>query len=168
VAGPRVRRRGVAARFSELVERPILELADKTLDIPAVLTGVIPGRIADRVASAYDKILFDGRTLQDLPSDGEGPRFILLSTNLSNGHAWRFSKPYMRDWKSEPIRNPTLPLAKAVASSSAFPPTLSPSLLKMDGRTVYLTDGGVYDNLGLEPVVKRCETVFISDGGHAR
>jgi len=28
-----------------------------------------------------------------------------------------------------------------------------------------LTDGGVYDNLGLEPVLKRCATVLVSDGG---
>lgn len=30
---------------------------------------------------------------------------------------------------------------------------------------VVLTDGGVYDNLGLETVWKRYETVFVSDGG---
>src|SRR3712207_22276 len=29
----------------------------------------------------------------------------------------------------------------------------------------YLTDGGVYDNLGLETVWKNYETVFVSDGG---
>jgi NTE family protein len=28
-----------------------------------------------------------------------------------------------------------------------------------------LTDGGVYDNLGLETAWKRCETVLVSDGG---
>jgi NTE family protein len=156
---------GVATRFDDLVERPIHLLASSTIDIPAVLTGLLPGRIADRIANAYDKALFHGATLQDLPSDGDGPRFILLATDLSNATLWRFSKPYMRSWRSEPIRNPTLPLAKAVAASSAFPPVLSPSLLKVDGRTIYLTDGGVYDNLGLEPVVKRCATVLVSDGG---
>jgi NTE family protein len=30
-----------------------------------------------------------------------------------------------------------------------------------------LTDGGVYDNHGLEPVVKRFATIFVSDGGAA-
>jgi NTE family protein len=156
---------GVAARFADLVERPILLLANSTVDIPAVLTGLWPGRIAERVAKAYDRALFHGATLQDLPSDLDGPRFIVLATDLSNATLWRFSKPYMRTWRSEPIWNPTLGLAKAVASSSAFPPVLSPSLLKVDGRAVHLTDGGVYDNLGLEPVVKRCATVLVSDGG---
>jgi NTE family protein len=32
-------------------------------------------------------------------------------------------------------------------------------------RTVLLTDGGVYDNHGLEPVLKRYMTVLVSDGG---
>jgi NTE family protein len=30
---------------------------------------------------------------------------------------------------------------------------------------IRLTDGGVYDNLGLEPVLKRYMTVLVSDGG---
>jgi NTE family protein len=30
---------------------------------------------------------------------------------------------------------------------------------------VYLTDGGVYDNHGLEPIVKRYMTLLVSDGG---
>src|SRR5262249_31942863 len=30
---------------------------------------------------------------------------------------------------------------------------------------VLLTDGGVYDNHGLEPIVKRYMTLFVSDGG---
>jgi NTE family protein len=43
---------GVATRFTDLVERPVLLLASSTIDIPAVLTGLWPGRIADRVARA--------------------------------------------------------------------------------------------------------------------
>ena len=71
----------------------------------------------------------------------------------------------MRDWRTPPITNPTLRLADAVAASSAFPPFLSPMLLKVPGSTMHLTDGGVYDNLGLEPVVKNCRQVYVSDGG---
>jgi NTE family protein len=32
-------------------------------------------------------------------------------------------------------------------------------------RNVRLGDGGIYDNLGLETVFKRCRTIFVSDGG---
>ena len=30
---------------------------------------------------------------------------------------------------------------------------------------LYLTDGGVYDNLGVEAITKQCRTVLVSDGG---
>ncbi len=156
---------GVAEGFHELVEKPLLALASTTIDVPAVLTGIWPGRISRRVAKVYDRHLFHGATLQDLPADGQGPRFIILATNLSNGTLWRFSQPYMRDWRTPPIGHPTLRLAEAVAASSAFPPILSPTLLDIPGQTLHLTDGGVFDNLGLEPVLKRCAQVFVSGGG---
>jgi NTE family protein len=80
------------------------------------------------------------------------------------------------------VKNPTVPLAKAVAASSAFPPVLSPCELRLresdftpnSGEDlqrrpfttrVILTDGGVYDNLGLETVWKRYLTVLVSDAG---
>lgn len=156
---------GTATRFHELVERPLLAFADNAIDVRAVLTGLWPGRIARRVADAYDEHLFHGATLQSLPDKDNGPRFVILATNLSNGVLWRFTKEYMRDWRTPPIINPTLRLADAVAASSAFPPVLSPMLLEVAGRTMHLTDGGVYDNLGLEPVVKNCQQVYVSDGG---
>lgn len=156
----------VARRFEELVEAPILDLAGRGIDVRAVLSGIRPGRISRNVQRFYDRHLYHGATLQDLPTDDEGPRFIILATNLTNGTLWRFSQPYMRGWRDEPIARPTLPLAHAVAASSAFPPVLSPSLLDVPGRDqLVLTDGGVYDNLGLEPIVKRCRTVYVSDGG---
>lgn len=158
---------GVARNFGDLVADPILKLAEKTIDVPAVLTGLLtPSRVSARVEKAYDKALFHGASLQDLPSDDEGPRFIILATNLTNGTLWRFSRPYMRDWRSDPIESPQIPLAQAVAASSAFPPFLSPSRLDVPGRpTIWLTDGGVYDNLGVQPVIGHCQTILVSDGG---
>ena len=69
---------------------------------------------------------------------------------------------------------PKIPLAVAVAASSAFPPVLSPCIVDASQfaqassaqRTVRLTDGGVYDNLGLEPLDgKEFKVVLCSDGG---
>ena len=70
----------------------------------------------------------------------------------------------------------------AVACSSAFPPVLSPHRLRTDGARwvdlegndlatpehraeLVLSDGGVYDNLGLETAWKRCRTLIVSDAG---
>ncbi len=76
-------------------------------------------------------------------------------------------------------------MATAVACSSAFLPVLAPiepgrstprTSRKVDGADLYdsrsthrrrlmLADGGVYDNLGLETVWGRYETVLVSDAG---
>lgn len=164
--------------FVDLVAGPVMRLASKTIDRGAVLGGVfLPGTVSQRVADVYDEVLFEGATLQDLPDE---PRFVINATNLETGSLWRFSKPYMRDWRVGSIKRPMLRLADAVAASSAFPPVLSPYVLDVHPsefdvaepalgdefrRDVSLTDGGVYDNLGLETAWKSCHTLLVSDGG---
>jgi NTE family protein len=134
------------------------------------------------VIDAYNKHLFDGATLQELPADNVGPRFVINATNIQTGVLWRFSKPYMGDYLVGLVPNPKEELAVAVAASSAFPPVLSPAKLSVDPDTftpdpkcplqrepftsdVVLSDGGVYDNLGLETAWKRYQTILVSDGG---
>jgi len=174
--------------FKEEVVGPIRKLAGKTIDVPSVLSGgLLPGTtIGDRVAAAYRRYLFQDATLQDLPDDEvEGnPRFVINATNLQSGVLWRFSRPYMRDYRVGKIARPQLSLATAVAASSAFPPVLCPLRLSFEesdyepktGKDLQrapftthptLGDGGIYDNLGLETAWKGCETVLVSDGGGA-
>src|SRR5262245_18173476 len=58
----------VRADFVPEVVTPIRRLADETIDAESVILGlVLPGRVSDRVAAAYDEHLFNGATLQDLP-----------------------------------------------------------------------------------------------------
>lgn len=167
-------------RFKSLVVDPLRSLASRTIDIPAVLLGAIwLGTAADRIASAYRKHLYETVTLQDIP---DLPRFVFNATNVQSGALWRFSKPYMRDYRVGEIKNPRTELAVVVAASSAFPPVLSPLTLNFKvsdysaGSTgdltderyktkVRLTDGGVYDNLGLETAWKRYGTILVSDAG---
>jgi NTE family protein len=173
-------------KFQEFVVDPLRKLASTTIDEGAVFGGIfLPGTIADHVADKYDSLLFHGRTLQDLPDDSAAPRFVINATNVQSGVLMRFSKPYMRDYRVGQILNPKLPLARAVGASSAFPPILSPAEIDVteyglqfepaDGtedlnrspytKKLVLTDGGVYDNLGLETAWKRYQTILVSDGG---
>src|ERR1051325_488812 len=93
----------------------------------------MPARsISDEVTQAYRDHLFGNATLQDLPADSEGPRFVINATNVQTKVLWRFSKPFMGDYRVGLIRNPTLQLAVAVGASSAFPPVLSPVKIKLD------------------------------------
>ena len=157
---------GVATNFEDVVVQSVRQMASTTIDLGAVFWGsVLPGSISDRVAGAYREHLFDDTTLQDLPDE---PRFIFNATNLESGVAFRFSKPYMGDYRVGRILDPTIELAVAVSASSAFPPVLSPCVLDLRGQRwtdddgndlgdkpgfrdeIKLTDGGVYDNMGLE------------------
>lgn len=174
---------GIPARFTTEVVEPIRQLAGKTIDEGAILGGIfMPGSIADKVTEAYRKHLFGGATLQDLPADP--PRFVINATNVQTGALFRFSRPFIADYRLGTIPNPRVELAIAVAASSAFPPVLSPMRIELEASAwtasglphedlhrepfltdVVLTDGGVYDNLGLETAWKKYETVLVSNGG---
>jgi NTE family protein len=176
----------VAANLFDEVIKPVMGLADHTLDVFSIGGGILnPFKsIADEIADGYRSHLYGHATLQDLPSDDQGPRFVLNATNVQTKVLWRFSKPYMGDYRVGLIRNPTLELAVAVGASSAFPPVLSPVELKLHSEQfdkttagplqkppfttdVILSDGGVYDNLGLETAWKEYATILVSDGGGA-
>ena len=167
--------------------RAISEVSLAGLDFKGAIKVIgavlLPGSVNDYITRNYAKHLFGGATLQDLP---DSPRFVINASNLQSGALWRFSKPYMWDWRVGKIEEPSFSLARAVAASSAFPPVLAPAILRFDqadfvpgtgGKDennlqrppyttrVELADGGVYDNLGLETVWKSLQTVLASDAG---
>ena len=172
---------GVATNFIHQVVRPIREMAGKTIDEGSIVVGMLgPGSIGEKVTNAYEKHLFGDATLQDLPDDP--PRFVINATNVQTGALFRFMKPYARDYRVGEIPKPKIRLSVAVAASSAFPPFLSPIKLELKASDynpaemgklgfepyttdVVLSDGGVYDNLGLETAWKRYETILVSDAG---
>jgi NTE family protein len=177
----------VATNFEELIANPLREFCSKTIDVPTVLKGwLLPFRHpSDFLIGRYRKALFGDATLQHLPAEGEGPVFTIYATSLQTGSSVRLSHKRLADYRIGEIPNPTVPLATAVAASSAFPPLYIPLKLSMDpslwrqfsddsadlfGRKeyrskLYLGDGGIYDNMGLERVWDRYATVLMSDAG---
>lgn len=168
--------------FEREFQQPLLDLASKRIDGFAVGVGVLTPSVsvADRVERAYRSVFGDA-TLLDLP---DTPRFVLLATNLGTGSLVRFASEYTADYRVGVRRRLNLPLAQVVAASSAFPPVLSPRVITLDRRQgltetfgdrperqrrpwthrLELTDGGVYDNLGLQPL-ESFSTILASDGG---
>jgi NTE family protein len=163
-----------------LVIDPLLTLSARFLDIPAFIEGSLnpwssPGK---RLAAALDRYLYSGMTLGELP---DVPDFVIDATNLGTGVLWKFSKPFVGDYLVGGGPRPEIPLATAVAASSAFPPFFAPLTLRFPAadtkwpvrgrlgaefrKRVHLGDGGIYDNLGLETAWKRYATVLVSDGG---
>jgi NTE family protein len=182
---------GVANNYIQQIIPPVRALCSKTIDFAPVLAGLIDPffRPVEHVAASYRKALFGNSTLQDLPSDDKGPRFTIYATNFQTGADVRFSKPYLADYHLGRIDSPQIQLAVAVAASCAIPPILCPMIIKFNPSAwkdwengtgngdinpelkqklrsaLYLTDGGVYDNLGLERIWDRYATVLVSDAG---
>ncbi|WP_198160119.1 patatin-like phospholipase family protein [Photobacterium sp. J15] len=162
----------VATNFDEVVALPIQRFCSRTIDVESVLSGLfsLKDTVGDKVAKAYDKHLFKEANIQDIPN--HAPEFIFYGTNYQTGSSIRIQKSGITDYKIGKYPVPDLPIAKVVGISSAFPPVLSPVTLKTNPnlweKTQYadyfenqslrtklqLTDGGLYDNLGLEALTK--------------
>jgi predicted acylesterase/phospholipase RssA len=108
--------------------------------------------------------LYKDKTLNDLRASNR-PHVYFYSTSLTTGVVCSFGRSGFRwhDKYDNPLERsiaaPSTPIAFAVAASSAFPPLFPP--IEISNETLfcdkqmfpyshYLTDGGVYDNLGID------------------
>lgn len=108
---------------------------------------------------AVDDCLFHGKSLKALA--GRSPLLIINVAELRTGSAFYFTPRDSGSWRLGRLAQPDITLAHAVTASAAYPlllPALDEYLPfdKGDGsrrmERVTLTDGGVYDNLGLAPL----------------
>lgn len=124
------------------------------------------------LARIYERLV-TGLKLVELP---DRPRFAFSATDMEFGVNWEFRRDRSGDYQVGYVDTPAgWPVGRAVAASSAFPPVFNPLPVDLPpdafqgGRErptdLRLTDGGVYDNLGLEPVWKSHATLLVSDGG---
>lgn len=173
---------GVAQGLLREVVDPLREFCRQTLDLKVIGLGLIPFTKSgtERLINAYDTQLLDGLRLDQLPTQ---PDFVFQSTNLQTGRSLRFERSRVADFTVGEIKDTSkFSVAQAVAASSAFPPVLSPVKISvkaddwadMEGTTFFynnrykrdlnLTDGGVYDNLGLNRI-ESFGTILCSDAG---
>ena len=151
--------------------------------LPVLLTtpwnGLWPSARVKLLRRGYRKFLGE-LMLEDLP---RSPRFVFCATNLTFGVNWEFSRRRVGDFQSGYLRqHGCITLAEAVAASSCFPPLFGPLRFHasasdftrggyrgFDGdrlrARVELSDGGVYDNMGMEPAIKSCSEILVSDAG---
>jgi NTE family protein len=115
--------------------------------------------------------------LPDLP---ENRAFVFCATDMVFGVSWVFERRRVGSYQAGYlVPAPRWPVARAVAASSCFPPVFDPLPIGVDpGQAVVdgagkpkdgwtgmsVSDGGLYDNLGLQPV-ERHGIVLVSDGG---
>ena len=177
---------GVYGGWDEAVARPFRRFARRNIRTAAILQIALPwnwlrpGSQTRKLQSFYRRHV-TGQSLRQLP---EKPRFVFCATDMLFGVNWVFARDRVGDYQVGYFKQvPDWPVARAVAASSCFPPPFQPmhlSLIPADltagkatakGRyadiiaRLKLTDGGVYDNMGLEPVWKSHADLLISDGG---
>lgn len=153
-------------------------LRTRSIAVSSVIGGVLDpfhSRL-DKLAATYERDLYGQRTLGSLHN---GPRLYLNSTNLATGNMFFFvgggaGKAEMGEWELGATDATDFPVSRAVAASSAFPPVFPP--LKVDQSQypaagvdyVTLADGGVYDNLGVNPLFRKrnaLDYLIVSDAG---
>ncbi len=154
-------------------------LASRSIAVSSVMFGSLnPFRTRlEQLAKSYDRDLFQGKTLGDLRS---GPRLYLNTTNLATGNMFFFvtgsgGDCELGEWELGTRPAEAFPLAQAVAASSAFPPVFPPLLIGQDVfpspavEYLTLTDGGIYDNLGVNPLLRhernQLDYALVSDAG---
>jgi len=122
----------------------------------------IPRRFSSRTTilrRTFDTMLFKGKVLGTLSTDR--PKLVMVAAELRTGSAFYYGRHATGSWRFGKIEHSQIPVAQAVAASAAFPlllPALDEFLLfrkpdsSLRSERVTLTDGGVYDNLGLCPL----------------
>lgn len=127
----------------------------------ALVSGIEPS--VRRIFSRTDLLrlvlqdkLFHGRQMNS-PTRG-GMSVVIGATELRNGTAFRFGNSMSGDWRRGQLQDGNVAISLAVAASAAYPiflPALDRTwtFMKEGGLSehrVLLTDGGVYDNLGVQ------------------
>ncbi len=154
-------------------------LRTRSIAVSSVIGGVLDpfSTRLEKLAAAYDAHLFGRKPLSTLSA---GPRIYFNSTNLATGNMFFFvageNKPTeMGEYELGVVAADDFPISMAVAASSAFPPVFPPLRIGTDKykhaeavQYVTLCDGGVYDNMGVNPLLRQRNSVdylIISDGG---
>ena len=104
--------------------------------------------------ATLDDLLFNGAYLDTLPAQ---PHLVINATELRTGSAFRFGTLESGSWRWGKLHRNDIPVAHAVAASAAYPlflPAIDETLTfekggELRSSRVVLTDGGIYDNLGL-------------------
>lgn len=173
--------------WEKQVAQPFRLFAKRNIRTGPILSRLLPWNwgwssgSVEWLANTYNQHL-TGQLLVQMPPK---PNFVFCATDMNSGTNWKFTRRSVGSYGAGSRRSNGIPVSLAVAASSSFPPFLGPlrfplRLSTHDGfnprsasnsrsapklKHIELTDGGVYDNLGLEPTWKRHEYVLVSDGG---
>lgn len=111
----------------------------------------------------------------------DSPIWSINGTTIESGKRWRFKKGKMGDYIVGYSNDFNLSLAEVIATSAAFPGGISPFCISTKNhkwfnyekwgsekvvpiepifKKLHIADGGIYDNLGLEPLYDQSTNSF--------
>lgn len=170
---------GVASNFEEVIAVPIMAFCSRTIDIRSAILGLALG--TRPLIREYRKGLVGDVNLQDIP---DKPEFVFNTTHIETGRNWHFSKEKAETYRLGYISSPRTDLATVIAASSACPPFFAPVVIRFNPKyyqdtelsllykeekyrkdKLYLTDGGVYDNLGAQKILRFKVQLFSDASG---
>ena len=147
--------------FEEFTTRVTQQLAsgfqkNRFFDIRKFITAFFPFKV-EKLVKVFDKRLYQGKKLSAETRDGI--EIVINACELSTHTALRFSNKIISNWLLGKASAESVSVAEAVAISAAHPAffrTMNKTFrFSKDGvrrkREVFLTDGGVYENLGITP-----------------
>lgn len=145
-------------RWSWLRSSPIRRRASRTTILRRVISRLLNGRLLSEVRC-------------------DRPRLVVIACELRAKAAFYFTADRLHCWRYGTASAAGVELADAIAASAAYPlalPAIDTTMpFEKRGvtaeRRVILTDGGVYDNLGLAPFWPgRDPTISLDVGSHDR
>ena len=123
-------------------------------------------------------------TDRPLPALPRMPEFVFCATDMVFGVNWIYTRDRAGDFQAgySKTKLDAISIAHAAAASACFPPIFKPIRTSVDPASlnggmargaeadrcraaIRLSDGGVYDNMGLEPSWKGAATLLVSDAG---
>lgn len=168
------------------VQEDVELLCRRNIRTMPLLSRVLPWNWANAAAPIQALVRRYGREITQLPvaSLPLHPRFVFCATDMAYGVNWIFSRDKAGSYMAGHAF--TVPdrvtIAQAIGASSCFPPVFAPLPAGLGPadlagghdesadraervRGLRLSDGGLYDNLGLEPVWRHHRFLLVSDGG---
>lgn len=166
----------VATNFDIVIVKPILNYCSKTTmsKFGMGLNLINPfSSNAKKIQKQYDKLLFSGKSFSSITNMPGAPQFLFYGTSFQTGASVRMVDSLLFDYNIGATDISDWNIATVVGISSAFPPVLSPVILRLKSTNwveskwqkyfnddefkseLKLCDGGLYDNLGIECMWKK-------------
>ena len=177
-------KKGVPLANFDALAAKVHELTSYNLRRTILLKKVAPQNWARSLPELVARELEHHVTEKPLTALPQFPNFVFCATDMVFGVNWIYTRDRAGDFQAGYSKEKldAIGIAHAAAASACFPPIfkpistlVNPESLKggfargPDGdqcrAAIRLSDGGVYDNMGLEPAWKGVATLLVSDAG---